>query len=158
AWAALIVAIVGCSVATRYYLRLWQNDDVLLQHALEVTERNWFIHSTYGDSLYFRGKVDDAAVQYEQALAIEPRTPVAQGRLASIKLQRGELDQAFEHVAQALVAEPTLIDANRTLTQVLRLRGMDTHAADVMAGELRDQMSRAGRDMTREGGGPYRRD
>lgn len=156
ALSALALIALANGVATRHYLRLWENDDLLLQHTLSVTQRNWFIHANYGDSLFLRGKIDDAAMQYEKALAIEPRTPVAQGRLASIKLQRGELDQAFDHVAWALVGEPNLKDANRTLTRLLQLRGIQPEAAALMAAQIRDGMSRAGRDMTRNGGTSYR--
>ena len=124
--AALLLAVVGFGGATRNALAWWRDDHALFERTLAVTDRNWFIHANYGDTFFFEGRVDEAAAQYEQALAIEPRAAATLARLGTIELRRGDADGAIGHFAAALRVKPDMDDAAGPLASALESRGMPT--------------------------------
>jgi len=153
--AAMVLAVLGFGGATRIALDYWRDDHALFTRALAVTERNWFVHANYGDTFFYEGRLDEAAAQYEQALAIEPRTPVAQMRLGTIVRQRGDIDRAIEHFAAALRVRPDLAEAVDHLASTLEARGMPAADAGEAATALGAAIGRSQADVSRPLGRQY---
>ena len=153
--AAMVAAMVGSAAASRVYLGFWHDDHTLFERALAVTERNWFVHSNYGDTLLFEGKLDEAAAHYEQALAIEPHTPTARNRLGTIRLRRGDPDAALEQFIEALREEPAFEEAARNVASALEAKGMEPRVAEETVGALDAGLRRSAADLARSQGWGY---
>jgi tetratricopeptide (TPR) repeat protein len=154
--AALLLAVVGFGGATRNALAWWRDDHALFERALAVTDRNWFIHANYGDTFFFEGRFDEAAAQYEQSLAIEPRTATTLARLGTIELRRGDADGAIGHFAAALRVNPDMNDAAASLASALESRGMSPDDAAAAVTSLRSSIDRSQADLGRPYGREYR--
>jgi tetratricopeptide (TPR) repeat protein len=154
--AALLLAVVGFGGATRNALAWWRDDHALFERALAVTDRNWFIHANYGDTFFFEGRFDEAAAQYEQSLAIEPRTATTLARLGTIELRRGDADGAIGHFAAALRVKPDMDDAAGPLASALESRGMPPADAAAAVASLRSSIDRSQADLGRPYGREYR--
>ena len=110
----------------------------------------------YGDSFFFEGRFDEAAAQYEQALAIEPRTATTLARLGTIELRRGDADGAIGHFAAALRVKPDMDDAAGSLASALESRGMPPAEAAAAVASLRTSIDRSQADLGRPYGREYR--
>ena len=66
------------------------------------TEANCFV----GNSLLNQGRVDEAIIQYQKALALWPESPDARGGLGSAFYQKGRLDEVIIQFQKALEIKP----------------------------------------------------
>lgn len=74
-----------------------------LQRYAQLAPDNANSHALLGDSMRFRGQLDEAAEQYEKALAINPELPDVAVNLATIAYLRGNYDGAqaqFQVIAE----------------------------------------------------------
>ncbi|HYR96043.1 MAG TPA: tetratricopeptide repeat protein [Candidatus Binatus sp.] len=137
ACAAMLVVALG--LRTSAQVGYWQSSTRLFSHALAVTTDNWLAHNNLGDALVRQGRLDEAVVEFSEALRLLPSYPDAHYNLGVALMRRGQTDQAVEQYAAALRVNPShasahtnlgiaLVDQGRTeeaighLTEALRLR------------------------------------
>jgi tetratricopeptide (TPR) repeat protein len=70
-----------------------------------------------------KGDVKRAAIQFMNALQIDPRFVEAANVLAEIQLRQGNYRQAYSLVQQAIAAKPDYLPPHRGLAQIYRLSG-----------------------------------
>lgn len=70
------LALLACAVVTRLQVGHWQNSERLFRHALAVTGANWQAHHTLGHALVAQGRDDEAIIEYQAAVALQPRPEV----------------------------------------------------------------------------------
>ncbi len=70
-----------------------------------------------GDELFTTGRYDEAIVQYQMAISLEPQNAEAYARLGEAHLQLGNCDQAIPEFQQALALDPDLESAQAGLTE-----------------------------------------
>jgi tetratricopeptide (TPR) repeat protein len=63
-------------------------------------------HVVYGQSLYDAGRMDEAAVVFHQALALDPENIIVLRHLGDIARQRGDVDEARSWYSRALDGDP----------------------------------------------------
>lgn len=63
-------------------------------------------HVVYGQALYDAGRMDEAAVVFEQALALDPENIIVLRHLGDIARQRGDVDEARSWYSRALDGDP----------------------------------------------------
>jgi len=78
--AVLVLALLA--VATRLQLRHWHDSVSLFEHALEVTEDNHIAHVHLGAAYAERGRLDETARHYREAVRIRPDFEKAVNNLA----------------------------------------------------------------------------
>ena len=72
AWAppALAAALCLASVAVTWtQLQYWKDSESLMDHAIQVTSRNYVAQDNYGAALRSRGRIDEALVHFREAVA-----------------------------------------------------------------------------------------
>ena len=67
---------------------------------------NWELHYYFGKGLAAEGRFDEAIIQYNQALRIQPRNEVAHANLALLLLRMGKTDDALNHFREATRLQP----------------------------------------------------
>jgi predicted TPR repeat methyltransferase len=71
-------------------------------------------------ALTAQGRLEEAVKRYRQALAADPRSPIAHNNLASVLSSLGRVDEAVTHLRQALIASPRSGEIHNNLGNALR--------------------------------------
>jgi tetratricopeptide (TPR) repeat protein len=108
---AAAVVLIACAALSRFQIQHWENSETLFRHAINVTTGNYLAHNNLAIALARRGKLPEAARQYEQALRIKPNYAPAHNNLAILLAQTGRLGAALRHFEQALRIEPGFFEA-----------------------------------------------
>jgi tetratricopeptide (TPR) repeat protein len=96
------VLIAAMLICTRMQLRYWRDSFTLFEHALDVTENNYIMHSNFGGALFQKGRFDEAIDHFEQALKINPGFTDARRDIGFVLLKQQKTDQAIAAFEQAL--------------------------------------------------------
>ena len=99
------VVLLSLGLAARQQLNLWQQEELLWEHALKVTDRNWVAESQLGAALAMHGSVPEAAVHFDNALAINPDDANSNLGIAIYDLQQGNFSDAIVHY-QIVIRQP----------------------------------------------------
>jgi len=87
-------------------------------------------HELLGTLHVQRKAFDDAAKQFEAALALEPENASLHAKLGGALAELGRLDQAIAHFAKATRLDPSLHEADYNLGTLLMYQGRFPEAAD----------------------------
>jgi len=116
----ILVALIFCARTQTSY---WRNGERLWTHTLACTSGNYTAHNNLGDALFQRGRVDEAIVQYQTALQIEPDYSFACYNLGNALLKKGRVDEAIAQYQTALQIKPDYAEAHDNLGNVLLQKG-----------------------------------
>ena len=97
--------------------------EAMARHNLDKNPRDFEAHYNLASMLQMRGKVEEAAVQYDEALKIRPEDAVANNALGGVLLSSGHVDAAIPRLIAALKARPDYFDAHYNLGNALAQRG-----------------------------------
>jgi tetratricopeptide (TPR) repeat protein len=95
-----------CLLLTRAQARLWENSLTLWEHTLAVTGDNPMARLSYGRALWKSRRPDEAIVQLEEALRINPGMGDALVTLGKIHQESGRWEQALACFQAAVEAHP----------------------------------------------------
>jgi tetratricopeptide (TPR) repeat protein len=104
-------------------VRHWKNSRTLFQHALEVTENNYFAHDGLGLYLATHEKHEEAIYQYSEAIKIRPDFAEAHNHLGNVYKIQGKSDEAIVHYKEALRIKPDYAQAHYNLGHLLAGQG-----------------------------------
>ena len=130
--AKLALAITACSVlvlwmgTTRAQIKHWQDSTSLFEHAIEVTQRNWLMHTNLGNTYAAGGEPDRAINQYKSAVDIQPTYYRAHFGLADTLRHQKRFDEALVHLKETARLKPDLNWLN--LLMGMTLLGLDRPA------------------------------
>jgi Tfp pilus assembly protein PilF len=144
------VVLTALLVCTRIQVRHWQNDFTLFGHAAEVTERNYIIHNNFGWTLREKGRLDEAVIEFNKSLQINPNFSDAHKNLALVLAQQDRFTEAIIHykevvrlnlnsayahnnLAQALLEDKKVSQAVRHFTEAIQLKPDWAHPANSLA-------------------------
>ena len=103
---ALIIAIgilfLFLANKTREQIGYWKDGQTLLSHAVEVTGGNEIAYYNLGNVLLNSGRMDEAIVNYQKALKLNPRKRDALNNLAGIYYQKKQFDNAIPLIKKAI--------------------------------------------------------
>jgi hypothetical protein len=121
-------AIVLCLALTRHQLGYWQDSEVLLRHALAVTENNDLAHKNLGAALYQQGQIDEAIRQFQEGVRLKPDDADTHYNLGVALDKQGQIDEAIRQFQEAIRLKPDLAPAHNNLGTALGLTGQTDEA------------------------------
>lgn len=125
--AALGVAISGVILAltTLSWVQAsyWRNSETLARHTVRVTANNAQMHNNLGLTLVEQGKLDEAALHFNQAIRIRDYYVKAHYNLGVTLAKQGKLNEAIEQYAKAIEVDPDDADTHYNLGNALERRG-----------------------------------
>jgi Flp pilus assembly protein TadD len=116
----VLAALIICAWKQTGY---WQNSETLWTRALACTTGNFEAHSNLGSILLEKGKLDDAIIQFQEALRIDPRPSTMHNDLGVALDQKGSLDAAIAEYQKALQLDPDNAKAHNNIGQAYLRKG-----------------------------------
>jgi len=120
--AAVLAALIGCSHTQTSF---WRDSESLWNHTLSCTSGNHVAHYNLGNYLVKQGRVDEAIVQFQEALATQPANFDVHYNLANALLRRGSLDDAIAQYRVCLEIAPDNAEVLNNLGNALAEEGAD---------------------------------
>ena len=136
--AAACGVLLACGVVTRLQLDYWRDSEPLFRHALEVTRDNWLAHHSLGHAFRNEGRLDEAIVEYQAGLAIQPR-PEIRYILGKTLSERGRYEEAVEQFSELVRLYPEDVSALIQLGIARARQGKPDEAARVLSEAVRIQ-------------------
>ena len=144
--AAIASAVVLLFAARAWFqVGTWKDSQTLFRHAIAVTENNVMAHNNLGLLLADEGRLDEAVVQYHEALKINPGFLFALNNLGNAMMQEGRLDEAVRCFRNALEIAPAYAEAHNNLGIALAKLGRIDESADQFLEALKANPSHPGR-------------
>jgi protein O-mannosyl-transferase len=125
-WSSLILSL-GCATWSRTHV--YANSEALWRDVIAKNPNAWSAHVNLGNAFLQVGKIQDAVVEYEAALKIEPFLAEPHNNLGTILIRSGQLPEAIAHYEQALRIKLDYPEAQNNLG--LALMGAGEFAAAV---------------------------
>jgi len=121
--AAACILICALAVGARSQVRYWESDLALWEHAVQVTDDNYFARTNLGFALIDGGDLSAGIEQYTESLRINPNSAETHNALGTALFSQGQLDAAMEQYAMALRIRPGFADAHSNRGIALAKRG-----------------------------------
>jgi protein O-mannosyl-transferase len=129
-WVAASAAIAVLVVCGARQASYWRDSETLWRHALACTQRNKLAHFCLGISLAEQGRLQEAAEQYEQAVAIAPDYLDAQTNLGAVLTGLGRTSDAVKHFEKAVAIAPDSMEIRCNLGSALVVAGRRDEAIE----------------------------
>jgi len=135
--AAAVAAAMAMSIMTREEISHWKSSETLFRHALEVTRNNYMAHHNLGAALDKQGRLDEAHIQYLEALRLNPNYAETHKNLGILLAKQGRVDEAMAQYREALRLDPKNADAHYNLGVALASRGRVDEAIAEFQGAIK---------------------
>jgi tetratricopeptide (TPR) repeat protein len=122
------VAMIACIICTEKQLSYWRDAETVSRRAIAVTKDNFVAHNHLGSALLESGRVDEAIVEFEETLRLQPRFVDARCNLGNALLRQGRANEAVAQYRQVLEAQPAHLLARCNLGLVLLQQGNASNA------------------------------
>jgi protein O-mannosyl-transferase len=114
-----VTVLVALNIATRHQLTLWKDSPTLFAHTVAVTRDNAIARINLGVALEQTGRTNEALVQYQEALRIDPNRPTVHNNIANLLSATGQRQPALLHYEKALQLKPNAPLAHLNLATLL---------------------------------------
>jgi len=122
--AVLAGSVLFASAALTWrQLGYWKGNLSLYRHTLDVTTGNYLILNNYGIALAQEGRLDEAILQYQEALRIWPNSANAHVNMGAALAHQGKYAEAIGHYNEALRRIPDYALAHGNLGKALASLG-----------------------------------
>jgi len=109
-----------------------------LARAVELDPKMPWVHSLYGQALKTAGKVEEAAVQFNEELKVNPYDFTANAEIALLLLQDGKPNEALAHITMALQVRPNDPGALYQRASIHLTQGLTEQAGQELEQLIRD--------------------
>ena len=96
------VALTALVLACYRQIGYWKDDLALWTHTLEVTENSFYAEDGIGMALISAGRLDEAAMHFQNAMRINPDDPIAAMNLGAYEQSRGNYAAAIAYDRKVL--------------------------------------------------------
>ena len=117
------VAIIVLAWCAHIQASYWRNGESLWSHAIAVTSENFIAHDGLGQFLLDHGRLDEATDQFQIALDIAPKYPMARTNLGIALAKKGRIDEAIANLQTVLEDYPNDAKARYNLGTALLEKG-----------------------------------
>ena len=102
-------------------VKIWNNSESLFTHIIKTLSNDPYKQDIYwrlGKYLYENGKKEEAIINFEKTLAINPNHPIANNYLAEIEYENGNLIKSIYHLQNILNVDPDNIKVHYYLSML----------------------------------------
>jgi len=117
------VAIILLAWCAHIQASYWRNGESLWSHAIAVTSENFIAHDGLGQFLLDHGRLNEAIDQFQIALNIAAKYPMARTNLGIALTKKGRIDEAITHLQTVLNGYPNDAKAHENLGTALLKKG-----------------------------------
>jgi len=117
---AAIIVLAWCAHIQASY---WRNGETLWSHAIAVTSENFIAHDGLGQFQLDHGRLDEAIDQFQIALNIAPKYPMARTNLGIALAKKGRIDEAIADFQAVLEDYPNDAKTHLNLGTALAKKG-----------------------------------
>jgi Flp pilus assembly protein TadD len=121
--AVLATVLLALMIVTFKQLSYWKSSIPLFEHALALTEQNWLARNNLGVALADQGRLDEAIVQYRQAIQVSPTYADAYNNLGVSLDDQGRFDEALAQYREAVRIKPDYAEAHYNMGITLSNQG-----------------------------------
>jgi protein O-mannosyl-transferase len=120
-----LLTLAGCALGVLTFQRNtdYRSELAMWEDNAAKAPGNERVRNNLGAALSKCGRVDDAVVQIEKALEIQPNYPEANRNFGMILIERGRIEEAIAHLKKALAASPNLPATHFTLARAYTRSG-----------------------------------
>ena len=135
--AAAGLALLVCAATARVQVQYWRNTQVLWNHALQVTSKNYIAHNNLGGFFKQIKRPTDALAHYQEAIRLKPDYPDAYNNLGTVLAELGQQQQAIDAYNQTLRLKPEFAEAHQNLAIALENLGRLDEARTELSESIR---------------------
>jgi protein O-mannosyl-transferase len=117
--AVSVVAVIILMIFATRQTAFWRNGETIWIRASDCTASNIFAHNNMGNLLAKNQRVNEAILQYQKALEINPRSAITHNNLGNVYASRGKLKEAAAEYRLALKYRENYAQAHNNLGNVL---------------------------------------
>lgn len=132
--AMLVVPAAGILIALAAIcwrqIGYWRDSETLFRRGLEVTRKNDVLLYNLGVVLAGRGRLDEAAERFSEALRIQPGNVLARYNLGLARQLQGRKDEAVRHYLEAIRYDPRFPKPRNAYGAILLDQGMTRKALE----------------------------
>ena len=128
---ALLLVCIYAGGAIKRNL-VWRDDLTLWSDTVEKSPESFLCHYNLGNELWKRGRMDEAAIQYYEALRINSRFARAHMQLGLAYGSKGVMSPAISEMELAVMIEPGNAEIRYNFGIVLLAAGMTTRGIEVL--------------------------
>lgn len=121
--AAAACVVLACMITARAQVGYWRSDKELWARALAATRGNYVAESGMGTVMLAEGKLEQAIVHYETAVALEPYYAQTYNTLGVMLMKYGHVRRALPYLVQAVKLQPGFAEAHSNLGLALSSLG-----------------------------------
>lgn len=118
-----ILILILMMILTWGQLRYWKNGLTLFNHAIEVTEDNYFAYNNLATIFMEKGDYRQAYQYASKAIQIHPQLAAGHFNMGHILARLGDTEKAIYHLQEALKLQPDSLDAMKKLGDVFIQHG-----------------------------------
>ena len=100
------VLLAALGALTWRQSRMYADEELLWRTTIDQNPACWVAHNNLGTALIEKKQWNEALVQFQQALEIEPDYSEASDNLGKVLLQKGQTDEAIAQFQHALTIQP----------------------------------------------------
>ncbi len=127
----------ACLVLTCFQVRYWRDSVALFQHAVDVTDDNYWAYNSLGAVLTGEGRAAESAPLLRRAVAIKPDFADAHYNLGRALTDVGLTEEAAAQFKEAVRLQPDDADARYNLGTALAALGRFGEAVDSLGAAVR---------------------
>jgi tetratricopeptide (TPR) repeat protein len=120
---AAAAAVFACIVITARQIAYWKDSITLYEHAIRVTDKNWFAMDSLGNEFRHNGNENDAIAEYQEALQINAYRNDVRDNLGALLIRQRRFTEALEQFQIAASQDPTGVSAQQGIGTALQDMG-----------------------------------
>jgi tetratricopeptide (TPR) repeat protein len=114
-FAILVLLLVLLAVRSADQVSYWRDSLTLWEHARQVTPDNFYARFSHGAALLDAGRIEEAAANFERAVALKPDHPFGHYELGLARLAQGRREEAAACWTTTLRLAPHYAEARQQL-------------------------------------------
>jgi tetratricopeptide (TPR) repeat protein len=115
--------LLTLGVLTWRQCRMYADIETLWRTTIDRNPAGWLAQNNLGDTLFKKGRINEAIIQFQKALELQPNYEESHSGIALALIQKGDMDEAISHFKRAVEIQPGDAKAQYNLGHVLLLVG-----------------------------------